>query len=82
MSEVLLHRKRIARRLLVLEAGLLTGVLAVFALISWWLAGARSSGVVVAVGLVLMGVLLGADWQLVRGHWRRLRDDYGGGRGR
>ncbi len=76
---MLVHRRRIALRLLLLEAGLLAGILGGFAMLAWWLAGgvASAAELVAAVGLML-ACLLG-NWFLVRSGWRRLGDDFGGG---
>ncbi len=79
MTEAFVHRKRIALRLLLLEAGFLSGILGGFALITWWLEGGSGSELSLVAGLVLLPFCLLANWFLVRSHWKHLGDDFGGG---
>ena len=79
MTDALVHRRRIAVRLLALEAGLLGGILAGFALVSWWYVGGAVAGPSLLAGLALIPACLLANWVLVRSGWKRLGDDFGGG---
>ncbi len=81
MTDALVHRKRVAVRLLLLEAGLLAGILGGFALLAWWLVGGASSAASVLAGLLLLPVCLLGNWLLVRSGWKHLDDDFGGGGG-
>lgn len=74
----LLHRKRVAIRLLLLEAGFLAGILGAFALVSLWLSGTGSMEPIALQGGILMAALLVFDWYLIRSHWKRLGDESGG----
>ena len=69
-------------RLVLLEAGFLTGILGGFALLAWWLAGGAWSMASAVAGLVLLPACLLTNWLLVRSGWKRLGDGFwGGGRG-
>ncbi len=74
-----MHRRRVAVRLLLLEAGFLAAILGGFALLSWWLAGGALSKGSLLAGLVLLPACLAGNWLLVRSGWRHLGDDLGGG---
>ncbi len=80
MTDTLVHRRRVAVRLLLLEAALLAGILGGFATVAWWLAGGVASAVELVFAAGLMLVCLLGNWFLVRSGWRRLGDDFGGGR--
>ena len=79
MTDVLVHRRRVAIRLLLVEAGFLAGILGAFGLVAWWLVGAATSGAALLAGLALLPACLLANWYLVRSQWKHLGDDYGGG---
>ncbi len=79
MTDALVHRRRIAFRLLLLEAGLLAGILGGFAIVSWWLAGGVATAASLIAGLALLPACLLANWFLVRAGWKRLGGDFGGG---
>ncbi len=79
MTDGFLHRRRIALRLLLLEAAFLSGILGGFALIAWRLEGGTASGLSLLAGLVLLPFCLLANWFLVRSQWKHLGDDFGGG---
>ncbi len=79
MTDALVHRRRIAVRLLLLEAGFLAGILGGFAVLSWWLAGGRFTEDILLAALALLPVCLVANWFLVRSGWKRLDKDFGGG---
>lgn len=74
-------RRRVAVRLLLLEALLLGGILGAFALVAVWRVGTAPLETLVALGAILMAPVLGAEWVLVRMHWKRLETDFGRGRG-
>ena len=74
------ERRRVAVRLLLLEAGLLAGILGAFALVSWWRVGTAPLETLVLLGAALIAPALGAEWFLVRRDWKRLDADLGGGR--
>ncbi len=80
MTDALVHRRRIAVRLLLLEAGFLAGILGGFAVLSWWLAGGQFTEDSLLAALVLLPVCLLANWFLVRSGWKRLDEDFGGRR--
>ncbi len=73
------NRKRIAVRLLLLEAGLLAGILGAFALVSVWRVGTAPLETLLALGAALIAPVLGAEWYLVLRGWKRLDADLGGG---
>ena len=79
MTDAFVQRRRVAVRLLLLEAGFLTGIFGGFALLAWWLEGATGSEVSLIAGLALLPLCLLANWFLVRSQWKRLGDDFGGG---
>ncbi len=79
MTDALVHRRKIATRLLLLEAGLLAGILGGFAVLSWWLAGGQLTAGSLVAALALLPACLLANWFLVRSGWKRLDDDFGGG---
>ena len=79
MTDALLHRRKVAVRLLLLEAALLAGILGGFAILSWWLAGGAVTPAGLVAGLALLPACLLANWLLVHSGWRRLGDDFGGG---
>ncbi len=79
MTDALVHRRRIAVRLLLLEAGLLGGILGGFAVLSWWLAGGQFTEGSLIAALMLLPACLVANWFLVRSGWKQLDDDFGGG---
>ncbi len=79
MTDALVHRRRVALRLLLLQAGLLAGIIGGFALLSWWLAGGSGSAAELATAAALMLTCLLVNWFLVRSGWRHLGDDFGGG---
>ncbi len=81
MTTAHVHRRRVALRLLIVEAGLLTGILAVFALVSFWLAGRTSSVVIIVLGIGFILALLVGDWVLVRLRWKRHARENGEGDG-
>lgn len=72
------NRRRIALRLLLLEAGLLAGILGGFALVSVWRVGTAPLGPLVLLGAALIAPVLGAEWFLVRRDWKRIDTDFGG----
>ncbi len=80
MTDAFVHRRRIALRLLLLEAAFLSGILGGFALIAWRLEGGLGSELSLLAGLVLLPFCLLANWLLVRSDWKRLDEDFGGGR--
>ncbi len=81
MTVEVTHRKRVALRLLLLEAGLLGGILGAFAFVSLWHSGSASLEAIVLLGAVLLVAVLVAEWFLVRSRWKQLGPDFGGGRG-
>lgn len=81
MTVEVAHRKKVALRLLILEAALLGGILGAFALVSLWLSGAASLEAIVLLGAVLLVAVLVAEWFLVRSRWKQLGSDFGGRRG-
>ncbi len=78
MTDALVHRRRVAVRLLLLEAGFLAAILGGFALLAWRLAGGVASLADLVAGLALVPLCLLGNWLLVRSSWKRLRDDFGG----
>lgn len=72
------NRRRIAVRLLLLEAGLLAGILGAFALVSVWRVGTAPLETLVLLGAALIAPILGAEWLLVRRDWKRLDAGFGG----
>ena len=78
MTDALVHRRRVAVRLLILEAGFLAGILGGFGLVAWWLVGAATSVAALLAGLALLPACLVANWLLVRSQWKHLGDDFGG----
>ena len=72
------NRKRIALRLLLLEAGLLAGILGGFALVSVWRVGSAPLVPLVLLGAALIAPVLGAEWFLVRRDWKRIDTGFGG----
>lgn len=77
MTTALVSRRRVALHLLLLEAGLLAGILGTFALVSLWLAGAASLESLILPGAPLLASALVAEWILVRLHWKRLDAGFG-----
>ncbi len=74
-------RRRVALRLLLLEAGMLGGILGVFALVSVWRVGTATLETLLGFGATLILPVLGVEWYLVRRDWRRLDlESEGGGR--
>jgi len=71
------NRRRVALRLLLLEAGLLAGILGAFALVSVWRVGTAPLEALVLLGGALIVPVLGAEWFLVRREWKRLDADLG-----
>ena len=81
MTEVVVARRRVAVRLLLLEAALLGGILGGFALVSLWRVGTATLETLLLLGGALIGPVLVAEWYLVRRDWRRLDlESEGGGR--
>ncbi len=80
MSAVIVARRRVAVRLLLLEAALLGGILGAFALVSIWRVGTAALDTLVLLGAALIAPVLGAEWYLVRRDWRRLEVESEGGR--
>ncbi len=79
MTGALVHRRRIAVRLLLLEAGFLAGILGGFAILSWWMAGGQFTEASLLAAVSLLPACLVANWFLVRSGWKRLDGDFGGG---
>ena len=77
--EALPNRRKVALRLMLLEAGLLAGILGGFALVSIWRVGTAPLLTLVLLGAILIAPVLGAEWVLVRREWKRLDADFGGG---
>lgn len=76
-------RRRVALRLLLLEAGLLAGILGAFALVSVWRVGTAPLVTVVLLGAALIAPVLAAEWYLIRRDWKRLdTESEGGGQAR
>jgi hypothetical protein len=73
------NRRRVALRLLLLEAGLLAGILGAFALVSVWRVGTAPLGTLVLLGAALIAPVLAAEWYLVRRDWERIDAGLGGG---
>ena len=80
MTTVMASRRRVALRMLLLEAGLLAAILGGFAAISVWRVGYAPLETLVLLAAALMAAALLAEWFLVRAHWKRLGSDLGGGR--
>ncbi len=74
------NRRRVALRLLLLEAALLGGILGAFALVSVWRVGTAPLETLILLGAALIAPVLAAEWLLVRRDWKRLDADFGGGR--
>ena len=76
-------RRRVAFRLLLLEAGLLAAILGAFALVSVWRVGTAPLVTLVLLGAALIAPVLAAEWYLIRRDWKRLgMESEGGGRDR
>ncbi len=78
MTDALVHRRRVAVRLLLLEAGFLAAILGGFAVLSWWLAGGAVLQGGLLGGLALLPACLLGNWLLVRSGWKHLGEDLGG----
>ena len=78
MTDALVHRRRVAVRLLLLEAGFLAAILGGFALLSWWLARGAVPEASLLAGIALLPACLLGNWLLVRSGWKHLGDDLGG----
>lgn len=72
MTTTLIARRRVALRLLLLEAALLGGILGAFALVSAWRVGTAPLETLVLLGATLIAPVLGAEWYLVRRDWKLL----------
>ncbi|HII39684.1 MAG TPA: hypothetical protein HA326_00495 [Thermoplasmata archaeon] len=72
------NRRRIAVRLLLLEATLLVAILGAFALVVEWRVGAGSLALLVVLGAALIAPALGVEWYLVVRNWKRLDAESGG----
>ena len=79
MTTELLSRRRVAIRLLLLEAALLAGILGAFALVSAWRVGTAPLETIVLLGAAMIAPTLVAEWAWVRFHWKHLDADFGGG---
>ncbi len=78
MSAVIVARRRVAVRLLLLEAALLGAILGAFALVSVWRVGTAALETLILLGAALIAPVLGAEWYLVRRDWKRLELESGG----
>jgi hypothetical protein len=81
VTDALVRRRKVAVRLLLLEASFLAGILGGFAVVSTWLAGGVVTEASLLAGLALLPTCLLANWLLVRSGWKHLDDDFGGGGG-
>ena len=79
MTDALVHRRRVAVRLLLLEAGFLAAILGGFAVLSWWLARGALAVESLLAALALLPACLLANWLLVRSGWKHLGDRFFGG---
>ena len=72
------HRRKVAVRLLLVEAGLLAAILAGLVFAVFWLLGTASIRGILLAGGGLMATVLVGNWILVRRNWARIAEVQGG----
>ena len=78
MMTALEHRRKVAVRLLLVEAGLLAAILAGLVFAVFWLLGTASIRGILLAGGGLMATVLVGNWILVRRNWARIAEVQGG----